>query len=283
MKKSRLFVTAYAVLVSILSTTPELTQAISLGDGSTHIIDYAVTDGLYISNATTVTLETGSNISGLANNPYYVIDVSYGTLNINDGLVQGDILADDRATVGITGGAINGLLFVFGGTATISGGAIDSLFSEAGAHLDITGGTFGDISTISGSYDITGGTFSGLLDIGYDLSATMDIKGGNFTGGFSYYGEPYGSPDANFIFYGDLSLTTPTLISGNTYETIISGTLMDGNAISQGITCNEILANNDDPCGRIAIVNTVPILPAIYLFGSGLLGLVGISRRKNAA
>jgi hypothetical protein len=267
------------------STTPELTQAISLGDGDNYIIDYTVTDGLDITNTTTVTLEAGANIFGESSIfPGDTVYAEFSALNINDGLVQGNIYSFS-GDVAITGGTINGNLNVTGGSGTISGGTIDAVFSESLAHLDISGGTFGSINTISGSYDIAGGTFLGLLGIDYDLSATMTIKGGNYLSGFSYYGgSPLDSPIDNFIFYGDLILDTPTLVGMNgeypMYETMINGTLMDGTVISQSIGCTDLNTNNG-PCERIAIVNTVPIPPSLWFFGSGLLGLIGIARRRN--
>jgi hypothetical protein len=35
--------------------------------------------------------------------------------------------------------------------------------------------------------------------------------------------------------------------------------------------------------GEIDVVSPVPIPAAVWLFGSGLLGLIGIARRKKAA
>ena len=43
------------------------------------------------------------------------------------------------------------------------------------------------------------------------------------------------------------------------------------------------IPNGYDVWAKFNIVTAVPIPPAIWLFGSGLLGLVGISRRKKAA
>ena len=280
MKKARLFGAVSVIIVSTLFSAPSSVLAVTLDDGGTYTINSAITDGLNITNGTTVTLETGADISGAATYGTIYNNNYTGVLNINDGLVQGEVQSYG-SVLNIVGGTIEGPVTLYGGsTATISGGTIDSIFSEGASLVDISGGIFGGINTISGSYNITGGTFLGLLEVTYDLSATMDIKGGNFTGGFSY--DQVGGLEGtqNFIFFGDLSLTTPTLISGSTYETIISGTLMDDSAISQSIMCNDVVG--EDPCSHITIVNTVPIPPSVWLFGPGLLGLVGIARRKKA-
>ena len=170
-----------------------------------------------------------------------------------------------------------------GGTAKITGGSIGSMDSDVVSHIDISGGSIGRISTISGSYDITGGTFLDELYVYYDRSATMDIMGGDFMGGFKYGGGFGDTAPVNFTFYGDLSLSTPTLIGDEIYETIISGTLMDGSTISQTITCDDSFSVGT-PCNGVSIIDApvVPIPPALWLFGSGLLGLVGIARKKPA-
>ena len=317
MKKSRRFVAVYAVLVIILSTAPKLTQALSLSDGGNYVIDYVVTDGLDITNGTTVTLETGANISGTsaslnfstiylqdstltinsgvvqgAGDTRSIIAVN-SALNINDGLMQGSVESNVLAIVEITGGTMEGGLFNFGSSSvSISGGNIDHILAdESGADFNISGGTIGYFSAYDvGLFNITGGTFLGSLD--GSRFAVMTIKGGNFTSGFSYSGGiPYDFPPPdNFIFYGDLMLDTPTLVGVNgditTYETMINGTLMDGTTISQTITCNDVTDAGNDwavPCNGVALVRTVPIPPSVWLFGSGLLGLTGIARRKKAA
>ena len=37
-----------------------------------------------------------------------------------------------------------------------------------------------------------------------------------------------------------------------------------------------------DPTSGVYVVSTVPVPPAVWLFGSGLLGLIGVARRKKA-
>ncbi len=66
MNKSRLLGAVCALTLSTLVSLPSTVQAITLDDGSTHNIDYTVTDGVVIGSSTTVNLETGADISGIA-------------------------------------------------------------------------------------------------------------------------------------------------------------------------------------------------------------------------
>ena len=147
----------------------------------------------------------------------------------------------------------------------------------------ISGGTIESITAHSGSYDITGGIFSGGVFIVDDTTETsnggifgqvsMFIKGGTFTSDFGY-SSLYNEPDHLLTFYGDLSLDIPTLVSG-TYITTITGTLLDGTAISQKISCYD--APGDCPCSR---VTTVPEPNVLALSGIGLVGLT-VARYKK--
>ena len=50
---------------------------------------------------------------------------------------------------------------------------------------------------------------------------------------------------------------------------------------SREVFCSE---NMFDPCpGTFFVTTVVPIPPAVWLFGSGLLGLIGVARHKKAA
>lgn len=293
MKKSCRLSSIYFVLFSSLFITSGAVRAVSLADGGTYSIDYTINDGLAISNGTTVTLEADAKILGINPGPYgsNAIYLNGSSLNITDGLVQGNVISDLNNSLNISGGIVQGQIYMAATTAEISGGTIGSIFSESSSSLNISGGTIGSIGTIQGIYNITGGIFLGDISIdAYREDVTIDIRGGMFSAGFQYNISSFDGAGPidydSFKFYGDLVLTTPQLISSssgfNTYRAIISGTLSDGSAISQNIICQDRLIDND-PCGGIAIINIVPIPAAIWFFGSGLLGLIGITRRKQIA
>jgi hypothetical protein len=51
--------------------------------------------------------------------------------------------------------------------------------------------------------------------------------------------------------------------------------------LNPDLAFNVLLTQDSDL--RLTFTNAVPIPPALWLFGSGLLGLIGIARRKKAA
>ena len=69
-----------------------------------------------------------------------------------------------------------------------------------------------------------------------------------------------------------------SLVSGTaTFETVIANA--DGLFINMGTSTAVVgLESGVDN----VMINAVPVLPAVWLFGSGLLGLIGIARRKKA-
>jgi hypothetical protein len=195
-----------------------------LVDGGNHIIDYDITGRLYVDGSTTVTL----------------VDGEVGEVSINSG-----------SNFIVSGGKI-GNATIWSGQATISGGRVDAIYSEGNAKIAISGGTVGGIQdSISGQYEITGGTFLGSIRIGYAGHVAMDIKGGKFQGDFHYN---YGG-QTNYTFYGNFALTDPVHVVDNQYESQISGTLSDGNGLSQKITCyRQYNVPETEPCLGVEII-----------------------------
>ncbi len=126
----------------------------------------------------------------------------------------------------------------------------DETFSLTGSATDFTG---------------TGGTFSGSFSIGGGLAS------GTFSG-------------LNVNQYSFLGSTTG---DAGGYMDITSGSLLQGLAsYTGGFVINwsgDALASSGGMIGSGKLdVPAVPVPAAVWLFGSGLLGLVGIARRKSA-
>lgn len=71
------------------------------------------------------------------------------------------------------------------------------------------------------------------------------------------------------------------LLSGNTL--LVFSISFEPHSISI-VTSNVVIPSGEFVSAEfnIATIQTVPIPPALFLFGSGLLGLIGISRRKKS-
>ncbi len=236
-------------------------------DGGTHTIDYTVQGEVWVANSSTVVnvLDGAVLMSG--------IWVAGGTLNIYGGDVQGSFSADMQSVTHIYGGNIAGWIrqersevYIYGGSVgeirgqnylallNIQGGSVASITSIG--YTSISGGTIGAVFAEgeTGELTITGGIFTGeiLFDnvgckiIGGEFQAgitsnsvrSCDIKGGQFSEPF-FYTEILGSiyTPIRFTFHGDLQVSETVQVEGNEYQSEITGTLADGSALSQTITC----------------------------------------------
>jgi hypothetical protein len=151
------------------------------------------------------------------------------------------ILCDSCSLEFTTGGSTGGWNFSNGGTIDIIGGVADA-------------GIAGDSTLLSGSFnsasvtDIGGGIFNFKIA----GASFLDIKHPDL---LAYFGLPEGS------YQGGLNISFNT-IGGipNTGEAFTSDTLFSGDVINSPV---------------------VPVPAAVWLFGSGLLGLIGVARRKK--
>ena len=149
------------------------------------------------------------------------------------------------------------------------------------------GDFFGETGTGSFSYDDIYITGSGLESINAFSSLTVDftIFGQTFTEVDDLDYTVFGSPELDFSDGTPVSLNfwiseIPELPGGtNTVDILQPGIVMID-------TWNPASATNLIPvAGGFEVdvfVETVPIPSAVWLFGSGLIGLIGVARRKKS-
>jgi len=150
------------------------------------------------------------------------------------------------------------------------------------------------------SFDVSGPVATLLLDFGtvtqnsvvspldfslYNLSAddrtALDLDSFTLTGG-----SDTGALDTNLAVFSDLLAGSEELLQATlntdvlgSYLEVYTLTLSDADigAASSRSSWNLVLTLQ----GEVISASTVPLPDAVWLFGSGLLGLVGISRRKS--
>lgn len=137
-----------------------------------------------------------------------------------------------------------------GSTISVDSTAFQVILSETlGDFLDVADETF-TLSATSTDFDGFFGTFSGSFSAGSLLSGTFDnLELFDFGGG-------EGTFDGELVYTGGS----------------LKGSLDFGFI--------EATFSGSDFAAKIK-VETVPVPAAVWLFGSGLIGLVGVARRRN--
>ena len=142
-------------------------------------------------------------------------------------------------------------------TFTIDATAFAIIFDDNNLDIDIAD-EIATFTSTSGSYDSAAdfgfgyGSFEGTFSVGGLLSGTFS--------NLEVFG--YGN-DFDYDFESDLAF--------------VSGSLM-GNLSSGRI---EGLISGDIVVAKLGEVAVVPVPAAVWLFASGLIGLVGVARRKD--
>lgn len=131
-------------------------------------------------------------------------------------------------------------------------------------------------------FDIDATAFAILFD---DPASSIDIPNQSFT----LHGTYDDSVDA---FYGSFNIAG-NLLSGTfndlTVAVLSSGTIdfaanliYDGGSLSTGLTGGRIegIGSTSNLSAKLGPVTVVPVPAAVWLFGSGLIALVGFAKRK---
>jgi probable HAF family extracellular repeat protein len=156
-------------------------------------------------------------------------------------------------------------------------GTLGGLFSNAYAINDL-GQVVGDSTLVDGStHNFV--TINGVMtDIGY-LGYITDINNaGQIVGQFDP--GPYSSGKSGAFFYEegnvfDLCLITDCVLSGWSELEVATAINDNGDIVGYGKTF-------DGQRHGFIVVNAVPVPAAVWLFGSGLLGLIGMARSKKS-
>jgi fibronectin-binding autotransporter adhesin len=249
------------------------TVTVSGGDlGATAVSNsgtIAVTAGTvtskYFTNTGTTSIDAGAslNIVPVNDNIVGAYTQTAGTTTVN-GVLQG--------TVNFQGGVLNGSGQIDGDLNFSGGnlnpgnspGAIEVTgdFTMTGGMLNLEvakdgyGGYLADKIFVSGNYDLTGGS------VRFSLLGDLDIN--TFINGFSF---------GDFFRMGNQASNTGLDIA-----------MVAGLNFGARDAANHYYDFELTPTGAfVASASAVPVPSAVWLFGSGLLGLIGVSKRKKAA
>ena len=283
MKRTRLYGAVCSCFTIVASLNAE---AVIIGSGDVYQQSTSVS-----LESIDITLLPGGTIAQRSDsNRTYFLSSNY---DISGGTINADITLDIATTLQISDGVFNNSVFIdrlVAASSNVSGGTFNDSLTidriQSGASMTISGGSYGGNVSIfrlsdGGILDITGGIFTNAFDVSLS-QGDLTVSGGNFssilTGTVSTSGGV--TPTTTFIGSNWMLNSVPLVFVGNelvlTGQTgTLSGKLSDGNEFSA-------IINGFGPA-ELTVVNAVPLPAAVWLFGSGLLGLIGMARRKKSA
>jgi hypothetical protein len=200
-------------------------------------------------------------------------DSTLYTINPNNGTATG--------SVSHLSGSFNGLEFVgntlYGahvpGPSTAS--TLGTVNTTTGAFSAI--GLTGQLSLSGLAYDTGTSTMWGMTEISFE--ATLVTV--NLTTGAATLGQPLFDNTNAYILdnVGSIEFLNGVLYAGIS----LNGSVNPGGLYSINTANGAATPIGNTGMGSITGLTAVPVPAAAWLFGSGLLGLIGISRRKKAA
>jgi hypothetical protein len=218
-------------------------------------------------DVTTVNIGTGTNATG--------------TANLTGGLMTANTINLDEGAFHFTGGrlAVN----TFNGTLDQQGGTLAPGVSSATTSI-------AGVSTINGNYNLSSrgtleielfGTTPGSLFDQVFVNGEVNLAADSGSGGLL---------DVNLGFAASLG-DTFTIVENDGVDLITAAFF----GLAEGATFNESFGgqlftfgityaggtDNNDIVLNLVSVSAVPVPSAVWLFGSGILGVIGIARRRS--
>lgn len=182
--------------------------------------------------------------------------------------------------------ALTALLVATGGQAALIVTAVESggdvvLSTEAGGSVDLTGltfdGTFNTVASVNPGFNlfVIGGSSSSQgadyysavgfpTGLGSGAATSPDTLSGDRLGFATSFGGSIVLPDG---YVSGSTLSTTATFAGETFSSL-------------GLNTGSFVWTLPNDTVTLNVQTTVPVPAAMWLFGSGLLGLIGISRRK---
>ncbi len=189
---------------------------------------------------------------------------------------------------------------ILAGAIALSLGAVAT--SASAISIDITAMVFGSTSVASGTIntDNIGDTFTGTFFSAPWVAATMETftttgVALNYAGSSSFYDDVATTSIDEGAFDYAFTLSAGQVAFGTYFTWSVNPDIpvlavFDCGAGNPGDACTGVPGHpmqigpfpGQDPTFN-GVVSTVPVPAAVWLFGSGLLGLVGVARRRKQA
>jgi hypothetical protein len=158
-------------------------------------------------------------------------------------------------------------------TLTVSGNASTLDDDGVGAAEPIDSTCCGTTFNLSATIDSAGMASGGSLIIGGTVAALGFNSGTLLTGTLSSFGFPAAGGDSmEFVF--DVTGGDAAGLFGAQFGVVLTGTGLSPTLFSEGFNTRAVQAT---------AASIIPIPAAVWLFGSGLIGLVGLARRRKSA
>jgi len=179
------------------------------------------------------------------------------------------------------------------GMASATFTMLDSAGSAVGTDTSVTGSIGGGSWSVASTVKFFGKNWTahGGTTFGPGTYSFATIEGGTYTGVVVGTGQVGGHILFDWGVTANIDVINVWNVSGNTYtstDATVAGTINDtsaGGAVGPDMIRGVKMIDGafTGYNANFDFTTAVPVPAAVWLFGSGLLGLVGVARRKKAA